>query len=421
MRRFFILSTLFLMVLAALGIAGGVALAAAAPFHAGQMLYPVQRLAEQSHAALQENVTAEALYQMNLLERRVTDLALVTGTPHESAALDEVYRQLQITLRVLGQAPKQDTTSLKASLSRVLDMLQQVLPLLVTSPGENEATYRALYNETQTLAGMLGDTNTPLSVLGAMSTDTFSGPGLAEMADVNSPAGNDMQTGTPLSPQAVVFPPGSIGAQHAFYPLTGAHSTLDCTACHGEGQYAGTSSECAVCHRQSAPGAHFSGDCAACHSPTTWADVHFNHQAAGATDCQACHSKSKPAKHFGGQCSQCHSVTAWRPANFNHQAAGATDCKNCHSKDKPSGHFGGQCSQCHNTAAWVPAHFTHSFPLEHGNAGGTCSKCHPNDPPKWTCYTCHDRNRMEEKHNEEGINDIAGRCLQCHPDGEEGD
>jgi hypothetical protein len=26
---------------------------------------------------------------------------------------------------------------------------------------------------------------------------------------------------------------------------------------------------------------------------------------------------------------------------------------------------------------------------------------------------------MEEKHAEKGINDIGGRCLDCHPTGEE--
>ncbi len=406
------------MMLAVLGIASGAALAAAAPFHAGQMLYPVQRLAEQSRAALQGNATAEAQYQMNLLERRVTDLALVTGTPDESAALDEVYHQLQIALKALGQAPEQDAVSLKVSLARILDTLQQELPLLVASPVENGSTYRALYNETQTLMGMLGDANTPLSVLGAMSTD----PGIAmsEVADINAPAGSGMQNGTPVNPQAVMFPPGSIGAQHAFYPLIGAHSTLDCTACHSNGQYAGTPPECAACHQQAAPVPHFPGDCAACHSPTTWTDVHFNHQAAGATDCQACHSKNKPASHFSGQCSQCHSTTAWKPANFNHQAAGATDCQACHSKNKPASHFSGQCSQCHSTTAWKPANFSHSFPLNHGDANGKCSKCHPNDPPQWTCYACHNRDKMVQKHNDEGINNIDGRCLQCHPNGNKG-
>ncbi|RMF46090.1 MAG: hypothetical protein D6755_07095, partial [Anaerolineae bacterium] len=390
MRKFFILSTLFVMLLAGMGAASGMALAASAPFHAGQMLYPIQRLAEQGNVMLQGDATAQAQYQVDLLERRVTDLALTVGTADEGAALEEVYRQLQTTLKALGQASEQDAVILKASMSRVLGTLQQEFPLLVTSPVESGATYQALYNETQTLMGLLADANTSLSTLEAMSAAPSQGNGLTGIADINSPGGNGggTQNGTPVDPQAVVFPPGSVGAQHAFYPLIGAHSTLDCTACHSNGQYAGTPTECAACHQQSAPVPHFPGDCAACHSPTTWQDVNFDHQVAGATDCKACHSQNKPANHFKGQCSLCHSTNAWKPANFNHEAAGATDCKACHSKNKPKNHFSGQCSLCHSTTAWKPANFNHQA------AGAT------------DCQACHSKNKPK--------NHFSGQCSLCH-------
>ncbi len=37
------------------------------------------------------------------------------------------------------------------------------------------------------------------------------------------------------------------------------------------------------------------------------------------------------------------------------------------------------------------------------------------------CYKCHDKAKMENKHAEEDILDIAGRCLSCHPKGKEED
>ncbi len=500
MRKFFILSTLFLAVLIGLGAAGGAALASAAPFHAGQTLYPVQRFAEQRRAALAADATSRAQNQIALLERRVMDLALGVGSPYESAALEEVYRQLQTTLDALARAPERDAAILKSALERSLTTLQQELPLLTRAPVESGPAYQALYNETGTLLNMLSDSGVSLSTLGAMS-EAAQVDALTGLADINAPGGG-MQNGTPVDPQMVMFPPGSAGAQHAFYPLVGAHSTLECAACHSSGQYAGTPAACAACHQQDAPVPHFPADCAACHAPTSWQDIHFdhkaagatdcaschnqdkpanhfqgqcsachstkawkpatfnhqaagatdcvschtknkpanhfsgqcslchstnawkpanfNHQAAGATDCVACHTKNKPANHFSGQCSLCHSTNAWKPATFNHQAAGATDCVACHTKDRPANHFSGQCSQCHSTNAWKPANFNHSFPLNHGDANGQCSKCHPNDPPKWTCYTCHDQNKLVQKHNDEGIGNIDGRCLECHANGDKG-
>jgi hypothetical protein len=135
----------------------------------------------------------------------------------------------------------------------------------------------------------------------------------------------------------------------------------------------------------------------------------------------ACHTNDKPANHPSGQCSQCHNTTNWGDATFDHQAAGATDCLACHSQDKPANHFSGQCSQCHNTNSWGGASFNHSFPMDHGDANGDCAKCHPSGGAEWTCYTCHDQQKTETKHAEEGISNITTRCLDCHANGKEDD
>jgi hypothetical protein len=74
---------------------------------------------------------------------------------------------------------------------------------------------------------------------------------------------------------------------------------------------------------------------------------------------------------------------------------------------------------CHNTENWDDATFDHSFPMNHGGANGDCSTCHPSGAPAWTCENCHSMGEMLNKH--EGIPDIAGRCIECHPNGEEDD
>ncbi len=63
----------------------------------------------------------------------------------------------------------------------------------------------------------------------------------------------------------------------------------------------------------------------------------------------------------------------------------------------------------------------HSFPTNHGGAGGNCSACHSSNSTSVNCYKCHNQAKMVEKHNEEGISNIAGRCLSCHPNGDKED
>ncbi|UCD98301.1 MAG: hypothetical protein JSV42_15300 [Chloroflexota bacterium] len=206
------------------------------------------------------------------------------------------------------------------------------------------------------------------------------------------------------------------------------HYDGQCSACHNTINWAQANfnhqavgaTDCKSCHNGKQPANHYGGQCSACHNTSNWAQASFNHQAVGATDCKACHSGRKPANHFGGQCSACHSTSSWAGAKFNHSAAGATDCKACHSGRKPANHFDGQCSQCHNTSSWGGASFNHKFPMNHGGANGKCSTCHPAGGSKYNCFACHDKDKTISKHNEEGISNIGGRCVECHRGGGEG-
>jgi hypothetical protein len=209
----------------------------------------------------------------------------------------------------------------------------------------------------------------------------------------------------------------------------GNHFSGQCSACHKTSSWkdatfdhsAVGATDCKSCHSGDKPGNHFSGQCSACHKTSSWKDATFNHSAVGATDCKSCHSGDKPGNHFSGQCSACHKTSTWKDVTFDHSAVGATDCKSCHSGNKPANHFDGQCSQCHSTSSWSDASFNHSFPMKHGGANGNCSKCHPAGGSKYDCYACHNQDKMTKKHNEEGISDIGSRCLDCHPNGKEGD
>jgi hypothetical protein len=245
------------------------------------------------------------------------------------------------------------------------------------------------------------------------------------------------------------------------------HYEFDCFSCHTPQAWDQVIfnhtlvdvTDCTSCHLVNRPLNHYTGQCSACHQTADWLPAEFDHAVAGATDCQSCHTVIRPAKHYVGQCSACHNTPAWLPAHFNHKAAGANDCQSCHNKNRPANHFSGQCSSCHRTIAWIPATFNHSgnadcqschkppanhwpgncsnchspsgwgkisvqghsFPMNHGNADGECADCHSSNSPSVNCYKCHNQAKMEQKHGEEGIFNIAGRCLSCHPNGEEKD
>jgi hypothetical protein len=136
-----------------------------------------------------------------------------------------------------------------------------------------------------------------------------------------------------IFPHIVRFQPGSLGAMHAFFPLTGRHAEIECAACHSGGRYAGTPTACAACHAGDAPALHYPGVCTLCHTTTAWKPATFDHKAFDTSDCAACHARNKPAGHWNGQCSACHTTSAWKPANFDHAVAGATDCLACHGRE----------------------------------------------------------------------------------------
>jgi hypothetical protein len=102
---------------------------------------------------------------------------------------------------------------------------------------------------------------------------------------------------------------------------------------------------------------------------------------------------------------------------FNH--AGFDNCASCHAGRAPANHYPGQCSNCHSTSTWGGATFSHRFPLDHGDANRNCQTCHPgNNTGTYTCYSCHERGRVADKHREEVEGDFSD-CMRCHPTGKE--
>lgn len=129
----------------------------------------------------------------------------------------------------------------------------------------------------------------------------------------------------------------SINFDHGqVFPLDGAHTQMECNACHIFPIADGTPDECVGCHLE--PLVHagiFGADCARCHTTTIWLPAQLtqhtfplDHGGEGQIACETCHTKS----YVDHTCINCH---AHDPAETleEHVEEGISeieDCVECH-------------------------------------------------------------------------------------------
>jgi hypothetical protein len=279
-----------------------------------------------------------------------------------------------------------------------------------------------------------------------------------------------------------------------YYPLTGAHSSTTCVACHKNGVYKNTPTDCNACHNADFNAATnpnhassgFSTDCASCHTTNPgWRPSTFNHNnyypLTGAhssttcvachkngvykntpTDCNACHNADFNAAQnpnhsqigLSTDCATCHTTNpGWKPSSFNHavfypftgaHASVADNCSACHKtgniKDAPtdcngchnaafnaatnpnhaSSGFSTDCASCHTTnPGWRPSTFNHNnyYPLTGAHSSTTCVACHKNDVYKNTptdCNACHNADFNAAQNPNHKTVGLSTDCVSCH-------
>jgi hypothetical protein len=203
------------------------------------------------------------------------------------------------------------------------------------------------------------------------------------------------------------------------FALTGAHTALQCSQCHVNGNYNLTSGACSTCHLKDYQGttnpnhvqAGFPTACESCHSTVSWLGASFNHNNTGFPLTGA---------HVPLQCSQCHIN-----GNYNLNTAA---CASCHLTDfnntNAPNHiqvgFPQQCEVCHNTTTWIPSSFNHNntpFPLTGFHTTVPCASCHVNNnytTVPTDCYSCH----KTDYNGTTNPNHIAAgfptTCQTCH-------
>jgi hypothetical protein len=156
------------------------------------------------------------------------------------------------------------------------------------------------------------------------------------------------------------------------FPLTGAHASITCAACHTKGgaaTYKVGSTTCASCHsdphRQ-----QFGATCATCHVTQSWKTTKVDHSRT---------AFPLRGQHSSVQCASCHAKPAM-------QVKPKTEtCAACHM-DPHRGVFKQDCKSCHDESSFKkagPSGFDHSstrFPLVDKHAGLACAACHMKAP-----------------------------------------
>lgn len=215
---------------------------------------------------------------------------------------------------------------------------------------------------------------------------------------------------------------------HDFFPLTLGHDIQDCAQCHTTPNYSDASPDCVACHNNDYAATQnpnhttsgFSTDCVSCHTTNPgWTPATINHDFFPLTlghdiqDCAQCHTTPNYSD-ASPDCVACHQNDYDQTNNPNHLAANfPTDCVACHTTNP----------------GWTPATFDHDaqyFPIytgkhRQGETWNDCVECHANPASyaDFTCFTCHLKPEMDDKHSEEnGYEYVSTTCLECHPNGE---
>ena len=204
------------------------------------------------------------------------------------------------------------------------------------------------------------------------------------------------------------------------YALTGAHATLECTACHINNVFTGAPAQCYACHTadfvNSSNPPHVQlglpHDCGTCHNTTGWNNALFDHALYG-------HYPLTGA-HVTMACATCHT-------NNNYSGTLPTACYGCHQADynnatnPPHKGFPNDCTQCHNTSSWTSAAFNHnstSFPLTGAHVTVPCASCHTNNNYSGSlptaCYGCHQADFTGTTNPPHVSSGFPTDCTQCH-------
>ena len=209
------------------------------------------------------------------------------------------------------------------------------------------------------------------------------------------------------------------------FVLRGAHTTVDCKACHQETIRNGKEfqefnnvkfAKCTDCHDDVHEG-NFGNSCTDCHTESNWNRLKqgnkFDHNLTSypleglhaQVDCKECHTSGNLTRELKFQkCMNCHED--YHEGDFA-SASPQPDCSSCHILEQPFTF----------TTYGLDEHQSSDFPLMGSHEATPCFSCHISQD-KWefknlgvTCVDCHDnihQDLISEKFYPEE------NCLSCH-------
>lgn len=212
------------------------------------------------------------------------------------------------------------------------------------------------------------------------------------------------------------------------YPLTGAHKTTDCRACHQpdfidnseiraiQNTFLGLSEDCLSCHEdyhQQTLGA----DCASCHTTEEFTGAAYFDHSESAFPLKGAHKEVS--------CVDCHPIETRQDKDFQvFSGIPFNNCNSCH-EDVHQGDFGKNCASCHNERSFQDhrglAGFNHvqtGFPLKGSHIKVDCAGCHNLDAGLATLFKDYPpglpTNACAQCHDDVHENKFGNACAECH-------
>ncbi len=236
--------------------------------------------------------------------------------------------------------------------------------------------------------------------------------------------------------ELVYWPKDISRFDHSFtgYPLTGKHTSVNCSQCHkrafilGESikkwaaenpqfsvldrTFLGLDQKCKSCH-EDVHREEVSSDCATCHNTSDWklAIAEFDHNRARFL---------LDGAHQQVDCGKCHRIQTDRvPMVWQLTGMAFDRCGRCH-EDFHRGSYGETCGTCHVSTDWKKDlkpfdHTATKYPLAGKHDGLACIKCHRTDlagglPQFDSCLRCH----VDEHYDQFAERSDGGDCAACH-------
>ena len=208
---------------------------------------------------------------------------------------------------------------------------------------------------------------------------------------------------------------------HDFFPLVKGHDIADCTACHTDGSFKNTPTDCIACHQNDYnntqnpdhQAADLSTNCIECHTlDPVWMPADYQE-----------HDNLFPiytGSHAGewDACIDCH----LNPNDFSEFT-----CTTCHERndtddehDDVNGYVyeSRACLACHPTGS-EDDNFDHNrtrFPLRGAHTGVDCRECHVNGyaGTPTDCVSCHQQDYDQTTNPDHKASDFSTECVVCH-------